>query len=122
MTGKPTPGRCEVRAYFHSSFLEEVGTRRVLVRLSDRLPPHEVERLRVGWNAIVEAEAAGYDGLEAVKALPEAMQLLREISNWLVCLPIAGPEGLAEAAPDFQEQTDNLLSRLTKKESPNDAA
>lgn len=65
---------------------------------------------------------AGYDGREAVKALPELMKLLREISNWLVCLPIAGPEGLAEAAPDFQEQIDALLDGLTKKGDTDDAA
>ena len=67
-------------------------------------------------------EAKGSRGADAIKALPELMELLREISNWLVCLPIAGPEGLAEAAPDFQEQIDALLDRLTKKGDTDDAA
>lgn len=104
MTGKPTPGpwRYDENGYLRGSDNSFVGGF------------HE------GRNDQRQRAVPKKADRALILAAPEMADLLREISNWLVCLPIAGPEGLAEAAPDFQEQIDALLDRLTTKGDTDD--
>lgn len=41
--------------------------------------------------------------------LEKAMELLQEISNWLVCEAIATPEDMAQSFTSFREEIDTLL-------------
>lgn len=41
--------------------------------------------------------------------LEKAMELLKEISNWLVCECIATPEDMAQSFTPFREEIDKFL-------------
>lgn len=66
MTGKPTPGRCEVLTAGSSVYVTKDGV--PIAKVSSLYDSVALaRRFVVGWNAIVDAETAGYDGLGAVK-------------------------------------------------------
>ena len=69
-----------------------------------------------------ELEAAGYDGLEAVKALLEVMETLKRFIA-AVGRDAFDPPG--DESPTLAEvivEADTLLDRLTKKRDTDDAA
>ena len=81
-----------------------------------------IERLDQVMPAIEQVEAAGYDGLEAVKALPELMKALKRFIA-AVGRDAFDPPG--DDSPTLAEvivEADTLLSRLTKKGDTDDAA
>ena len=69
-------------------------------------PEADLARFCAGFNACQQVEAAGYDGVEAVKALPELMGILRTL--------LVPPHMQGFAAADDAGR--DLLNRLTKKD------
>ena len=84
-------------------------------------PEVDLARFCAGFNACQQVEAAGYDGLEAVKALPELLKALRIA----LALPAQTSDGtfvpIGSKVECLQEGS-ALLDRLTKKDTPDDAA
>lgn len=61
------------------------------------------------WEAGEETRA----NMRLIKAAPDMADLLRELSNWLVCEAIAPPEDMAQSFSPFRERIDALLLRST---------
>ena len=78
----------------------------------ERLERERAELIAEAMNAAEDCEKAGYDGAKTLKALPDVMGVLHAVANSRSVSEV----GLARATAR------SLLSRLTKKESPNDAA
>ena len=120
MTGKPTKGKW-IREDGSANVVEErpnpLGRHLVIAQavLEDR-PFDELfanaDLIAAAGSAAHELCEAGYDGLEAVKALPEMLGLLRE----------TGCRILQGESVDAQQRIDALLARLTKKDETDDAA
>lgn len=121
MTGKPTPGRCEVLTAGSSVYVTKDG---VPIAKVSSLHDSEAlaQRFVVGWNAIVDAETAGYDGPETLKALPGLVETLKRFIT-AVGRDAFDPPG--DESPTLAEvivEADTLLDRLTKKGDTDDAA
>ena len=78
----------------------------------ERLERERAELIAEAMNAAEDCEKAGYDGLEAVKALPELMELITYLAR--------GDRKYTYEVSQISAR--DILNRLTKKESPNDAA
>ena len=128
MTGKPTPGPWateEDPSHYYTLSTVVAGERdekrfpgvQMVVQVGGFCGPIEQEAnarlIAAAGTSSHQLYESDYDGLEAVKALPEAMELLR----------VLGTSHSSEAdIYDARISWLSLLSRLAKKETPDDAA
>lgn len=121
MTGKPTPG--EWRYVAGTCGVYRTSDDVTIVDYGGlQFPDNDGPVIAAAGTSAHQLYEAGYDGLEAVKALPELMKALKRFIA-AVGRDAFDPPG--DDSPTLAEvivEADTLLSRLTKKGDTDDSA
>lgn len=128
MTGKPTPG--EWRYVAGTCGVYRTSDDVTIVDYGGlQFPDNDGPMIAAAGTSAHQLYEAGYDGLEAVKALPELLETLKRMDRMheLMMRDVNHKQSAyqAETLREMNEaplQTQRLLSRLAKKEAPDDAA